>query len=88
MMHRWAKWIAAAGVVAGAVGCANVGIGLSLPIGRIGGVGVSVGGDGQVGVGVGVGAGHGGVQVGAGGTLPRPAEPAAPASAAASSPLS
>ena len=82
MSWRGARWIVAATAVAAVIGCANVGIGLSLPIGRIGGVGVSVGGDGQVGVGAGVGSG--GVQVGVGATLPRPPDGA---SAPASSPL-
>lgn len=77
MTRRCARWVVVAAAVAALIGCANMGIGFSLPIGRIGGVGVSVGGDGQVGVGVGVGSG--GVSVGVGGTLPRASEP--PASA-------
>ena len=76
--------LAVAGIMAGTTGCASVGLGISLPIGRAGGVGVSLGGDGQVGVGVGVGSGP--VQVGAGGTVHRPKAPESAASSA-SAPL-
>jgi hypothetical protein len=53
-------------------GCANIGtsIGLSLPVGNIGGVGVSIGSDGRIGGSVGVGAGGGSVSVGTSGQLP------------------
>ncbi len=80
MNWRGAPWIAAATAAVAVVGCANVGIGLSLPIGRMGGVRVSVGGDGPVGGGAGVGSGGG--RVGVGATLPRPPDGAStPASA-------
>ncbi len=47
-------------------GCTSVGIGLSLPIGGIGGVSIGLGSDGRVSGGVSVGGG--GVSVGVGGT--------------------
>lgn len=70
------------------VGCTSIGVGLSIPIGGIGGVSVGVGSDGRVSGGVSVG--RGGVSVGVGGTaqLPPPEQPArsrvaaSPASAA------
>jgi quinol-cytochrome oxidoreductase complex cytochrome b subunit len=54
--------------------CAGASIGVSLPIGRMGGVGVSVGSGGMVSGSVGVGTGGGAVSVGASGQLPPPAE--------------
>lgn len=56
--------------------CAGISpsIGISVPIGRMGGVGVSIGGGGTVSGSVGVGAGGGSVSVGASGQLPKPAE--------------
>jgi hypothetical protein len=59
--------------------CAGVGtnIGISVPIGRVGGVGVSVGSGGTVSGSVGVGVGGGNVSVGASGQLPKKAEPEA-----------
>ena len=60
-------------------GCASLGLGVSLPLGRAAGVGVSIDSGGQIGVGVGVG--RGGVQVGVGGTTRLPARPEAAASA-------
>jgi hypothetical protein len=56
--------------------CAGVSttVGISVPIGRSGGVGVSVGSGGTVSGSVGVGAGGGSVSVGASGQLPKPAE--------------
>jgi hypothetical protein len=53
--------------------CASggVNVGVSVPIGRMGGVGVSVGSGGTVGVGVGVGVGGGSVSVGTSGQLPK-----------------
>ncbi len=53
-------------------GCAGVGtsVGVSVPIGRHGGVGVSVGSGGAVSGSVGVGVGGGSVSVGASGRLP------------------
>jgi hypothetical protein len=57
-------------------GCASLGtsIGISVPIGSIGGVGVSIGSGGIVSGSVGVGAGGGSVSVGASGQLPKQAE--------------
>jgi hypothetical protein len=59
-------------------GCANMGtsVGISLPVGKYGGVGVSVGSGGTVSGSVGVGVGGGSVSVGASGQLPKPAEKA------------
>jgi hypothetical protein len=56
--------------------CAGVGtsVGVSVPIGRVGGVGVSIGSGGTVSGSVGVGVGGGSVSVGASGQLPKPAE--------------
>jgi hypothetical protein len=56
--------------------CAGIGtsIGVSVPIGRMGGVGVSIGSGGTVSGSVGVGSGGGSVSVGASGQLPKPAE--------------
>lgn len=56
--------------------CAGVGtsVGISIPIGRVGGVGVSIGSGGQVSGSVGVGAGGGSVSVGASGQLPKTSE--------------
>ncbi len=53
--------------------CAGVGtsVGISVPIGRMGGVGVSVGSGGTVSGSVGVGTGGGSVSVGATGQLPK-----------------
>jgi hypothetical protein len=58
--------------------CAGVdtSIGISVPIGSMGGVGVSIGSGGTVSGSVGVGAGGGSVSVGASGQLPKPAEKA------------
>ena len=58
--------------------CAGGGtsVGISVPIGRAGGVGVSVGSGGTVSGSVGVGKGGGSVSVGASGQLPKKAEPA------------
>ncbi len=57
-------------------GCAGVGtsVGISLPVGKYGGVGVSIGSGGTVSGSVGVGVGGGSVSVGASGQLPKPAE--------------
>jgi hypothetical protein len=52
----------------------NTSIGVSVPLGRMGGVGVSVGSDGTVSGSVGVGTGGGTVSVGASGQLPPPAD--------------
>ncbi len=77
----------AAGVTLGALvlaGCTSVGIGLSLPIGGLGGISIGVGSDGRVSGGVSVGSGA--VSVGVGGTaqmLP-PQDPARSRSAASS----
>lgn len=49
-------------------------LGISFPIGGLGGVGVSVGGNGTVSGSVGVGAGGGAVSVGASGQLPKAAD--------------
>jgi hypothetical protein len=49
-------------------------VGISVPIGGMGGVGVSVGGNGTVSGSVGVGVGGGSVSVGGSGQLPKPAE--------------
>jgi hypothetical protein len=72
------------------VGCTSIGVGLSIPIGGLGGVSIGVGSDGRVSGGVSVGGG--GVSVGVGGStqLPPPQDPAvrsraaAPAASAAS----
>jgi hypothetical protein len=48
-------------------------VGISVPIGSMGGVGVSVGGNGTVSGSVGVGVGGGSVSVGTTGRLPTPA---------------
>jgi hypothetical protein len=66
-------------VVFGLVGCASVGIGVSLPIPGLGSVGIGVDSNGQVGGGVSIGTG--GVSVGVGGSGRLPQAPAAPASA-------
>ncbi len=63
---RWTVLAGAALAVATLGGCASLGLGVSVPLGRAAGVGVSLGSDGQVGVGLGVG--RGGVSVGVGGT--------------------
>ncbi len=59
-------------------GCAGVGtsVGISLPVGKHGGVGVSIGSGGTVSGSVGVGVGGGSVSVGASGQLPKPADKA------------
>ena len=73
---RWAVLAGAAMAALTLGGCASLGVGLSVPLGRAAGVGVSLGSDGQVGVGLGVGRGigRGGASVGVGGTaqLPSP----------------
>ncbi len=53
--------------------CAGVGtsVGISVPIGRVGGVGVSIGSGGTVSGSVGIGKGGGSVTVGASGQLPK-----------------
>jgi hypothetical protein len=58
--------------------CAGIhtSLGVSVPIGRAGGVGVSIGSGGTVSGSVGVGAGGGSVSVGASGQLPKPDAPA------------
>lgn len=58
-------------------GCAvgGVNLGLSLPVGRSGGIGVNVGSDGRVGASVGIGVGGGSVSVGTSGQLPAPTHP-------------
>lgn len=89
-MKPRAAWVAVAAACMLVAGCASVGVGLSIPIGGMGGVSVGVGSDGRVSGGVSVG--HGGVSVGVGGTgqLPPPQDPAvrsraaAPAASAAS----
>ncbi len=70
------KFIAMGGLIAMLTACAGVGtsVGVSIPIGRMGGVGVSIGSGGTVSGSVGVGAGGGSVSVGASGQLPKPAE--------------
>jgi hypothetical protein len=72
----WFKFPALTGIFMLLTACANVGtsVGISVPIGRMGGVGVSVGGNGTVSGSVGVGVGGGSVSVGASGQLPKPAE--------------
>lgn len=66
----------------GLVGCTSIGVGLSIPIGGIGGVSIGMGSDGRVSGGVSVGTG--GVSVGVGGTaqLPPPDQPVRSRSAA------
>ena len=67
------RWTVLAGTALAAAtlgGCASLGVGVSVPLGRAAGVGVSVGSDGQVGVGLGVG--RGGVSVGVGGSTQLP----------------
>lgn len=68
------------------LGCTSVGVGISLPIGGIGGVSIGVGSDGRVSGGVSVGSG--GVSVGVGGTaqLPPPKDPPVRSRSAASAP--
>ncbi|MDO9092775.1 MAG: hypothetical protein Q7U99_09130 [Rubrivivax sp.] len=78
------RLLLAAAAAALLAGCANMSVGIGLPIGRIGGVGVSVGGDGRVGGSVGVGSGGVAVGVGASGQLPRSSETAASAASAPS----
>lgn len=56
----------------GLVGCTSIGVGLSIPIGGIGGVSIGVGSDGRVSGGASVGTG--GVSVGVGGTARLPPE--------------
>ena len=67
------KVMALAGMVALLAGCAGIGtsVGISLPIGKYGGVGVSVGSGGTVSGSVGVGVGGGSVSVGTSGRLPQ-----------------
>jgi hypothetical protein len=81
-MMRHAAWVTlAAGLLAG---CTSVGIGLSLPIGGLGGISIGVGSDGRMSGGVSLGSG--GVSVGVGGTaqmLP-PQDPARSRAAASS----
>jgi hypothetical protein len=66
--------VALMGAVTLLTACAgiNTSIGVSVPIGRMGGVGVSVGSGGTVSGSVGVGTGGGAVSVGASGQLPPP----------------
>ena len=71
---RWAL-IAGTSVAAIALGgCASLGVGVSVPLGRAAGVGVALGSDGQVGFGLGVGRGVGrvGMSVGVGGSAQLP----------------
>ncbi len=70
------KFVTIAGVLALLTACAGFtpSIGISVPIGGMGGVGVSVGGNGTVSGSVGVGVGGGSVSVGGSGQLPKPAE--------------
>ncbi len=91
-MKRRAAWVALGLLML--AGCTSVGIGLSLPIGGLGGISIGMGSDGRVSGGVSVGSG--GVNVGVGGTaqmLP-PQDPpargrsASSAASAASSPES
>jgi len=80
--------LCAAGVACAAswmTGCANMSLGIGLPIGRIGGVGVTMGGDGRVGGSVGVGSGGVAVGLGASGQLPKATDSAASAAASAAS---
>lgn len=76
--------LAAVFSLAALAGCTSVGIGLTLPIGGLGGVSIGVGSDGRVSGGVSVGTG--GVSVGVGGTaqLP-PQEPGGRSRSAAAS---
>lgn len=74
--------LAAAGVLAA---CANVGVGISLPLPGIGSIGVGGTSDGRVSGGVSVGSGPVRVGVGASGRLPS-ADAAASAATAASAP--
>jgi hypothetical protein len=57
--------------------CAHMGtqVGISLPVGKIGGVGVTVGSGGTVSGTVGVSVGGGSVQVGTSGQLPKSTKP-------------
>jgi hypothetical protein len=70
------KFVALTSMAVLLAGCAGLGtsIGISIPIGSIGGVGVSIGSGGIVSGSVGVGAGDGSVSVGASWQLPKQAE--------------
>jgi hypothetical protein len=73
------KISAIAAIAALCTACAGISpsVGISVPIGRMGGVGVSIGGGGTVSGSVGVGTGGASVGVGASGQLPKKAEPEA-----------
>ena len=73
---RWTVLAGAAMAAATLGGCASLGVGVSVPLGRAAGVGVSLGSDGQVGFGLGVG--RGGVSVGVGGSTQLPERPDTP----------
>ena len=81
-----ARAVGLALAAAGLAGCANMSIGIGLPIGGFGGVGVTVGGDGRVGAAVGAGKGPVAVEVGT--TLPPAKATASAASAPAATPAS
>ncbi len=70
------KLLLAAGVFSLLGACAGFtpSVGISFPIGGMGGVGVSVGGNGTASGSVGVGVGGGSVSVGTSGQLPKAAE--------------
>jgi hypothetical protein len=70
------KSVAFGSLLAMLTACAGIGtsVGISVPIGRMGGVGVSIGSGGTVSGSVGVGSGGGSVSVGASGQLPKAAE--------------
>ena len=75
---RWTVLLAGAAMATVALGgCASLGVGVSVPLGRAAGVGVSLGSDGQVGFGLGVG--RGGVNVGVGGSTQLPERSETPA---------
>ena len=67
------KMTALGALFAALTGCAGMGtsVGISLPVGKYGGVGVSVGSGGTVSGSVGVGVGGGSVSVGTSGRLPQ-----------------
>lgn len=74
------RCLALVGLAAGLAACSSVGLGISLPLGRIGGVGVTIDSAGRVGAGVSVGAGHATVGVGGSVQIPPAADPPASAS--------
>jgi hypothetical protein len=78
-LHLIASLLALAGLLAA---CANVGVGIRLPIPGVGSIGIGGTSDGRVSGGVSVGTGGARVDVGASGRLPAPA----PAASAASAP--